>query len=104
MIIKHCHPTTISRKNKGVKNKFMQIHKAIKYLLIFEEDIDFSKEKPNIVEEYSEWRDHMSSMAEYCAQQAFDQFKKYNILPIKFKDINEMKLNSFLIGIKILRS
>ena len=52
---------------------------------------NFSKEKPTNVEEYSEWRAYMSSMSEYCAQQAFDQFKKYNILQVKFKYINDMK-------------
>ena len=78
----------------------MRIHKAIKYLLTFEEDTIFSKENPNIVEEYSEWRAHVSSMLEYCAQQTFVQFKKYDVLPIKFKDINDMKLTSFLTAIK----
>ena len=31
----------VQEKNKGVKNKFMRIHKAIKYLLTYEKDADF---------------------------------------------------------------
>ena len=46
----------VQDRNKGVKRKIMRIHKAIKYLLAFEEVTDFCKEKPNIFEYYSESR------------------------------------------------
>ena len=78
----------------------MRIHKAIKYLLIFEEDTDISKEKPYIVKHYSEWRANMRSMPEYCARDAFNVFRENNVLPEKFKTIEDMKLTSFLTAIK----
>ena len=67
--------------NKGVKKKIIHIHKAIKYLLIFEGNTDFSKEKNDIIEHYSEWRAHMRSISEYCAREAFKEFQKNNMLP-----------------------
>ena len=93
----------VEEKNKGIKNKFMRIHKAIKYLLTFEEETDFSKEKPETVEHYSEWRANMRSMSEYCALEAFKVFQDNNVLPEKFKNIEDMKLTSFLTAMKKMK-
>ena len=93
----------VEEKNKGIKNKFMRIHKAIKYLLTFEEETDFSKEKPDIIQHYSEWRANIRSMSEYCAHEVFKVFQENNVLPEKFKNIEDMKLTLFLTAIKKMK-
>ena len=72
----------------------MRIHKAIKYLLTFEEDTDFSKEKPDIVEHYSKWSADMRSMSKYCAREAFKEFRENIALPKNSKifDIHSCRI------------
>ena len=65
-------------------------------MLTFEEDTNFSKEEPDIVEYYTEWRANMHSMSEYCATEAFKEFQENNVLSEKFKNIEDMKSSSFL--------
>ena len=78
-----------------MKNIFLPIYEAIKYLLTFEEDTDFSKEKPDIFEDNTEWRANMCAMSEYCAREAFKEFQLNNILSEKFKNSDDIKLTSF---------
>ena len=81
----------------------MRIYKSIKYLLTFKADTEFSKEKPDIVEHYSEWRANMRSKSVYCARKAFKEFQESNMLTEKFKNIEDMKLTSFLTAIKNMK-
>ena len=81
----------------------MRFHRAIKYLLTLDEDTDFSNEKPDIVEHYSEQRANMRSMSEYCAREAFKEFQANNVLLEKFKNIEHMKLIIYLIAIKKMK-
>ena len=61
-------------------------------MLTFEEDTDFCKEKPDIVQHYLQWRAYMRSMSEYCAREAFQEFQENNVLSEKLKHIEDMKL------------
>ena len=81
----------------------MHIHKAIKYLSTSKEDTDFFKEKLDIVEHYAEWRANMRSISEYCEHETFKEIQQNNVLREKFKNIEGMKLTSFLTAIKKLK-